>query len=292
MLDSDIKELVSSRLALSGSNGTGSIATATSAVQISEQIDAFLPTLARKTCVRRFGIGADGLLVLANGDEGQIWLRMFNPDGSEDFCGNGLRCSALMAKTLGYVQDNFAIHHGNQWVPVKMLEDGWIETTLGSASYAPKEVPHKRSEPILDVDLRELCPEAPAGYTASSLTTGSTHLVVRGELPADNLFFSISPKLEVSNIFPQSTSIMWTNEIAPSEIRLRIWERGAGETLGCGTGSTASAIDTVRRSGENGLVTVHNPGGTLKIFVQSPADPVRVSGVAHRSFEGSFPIDW
>jgi diaminopimelate epimerase len=243
------------------------------------------PALAERVGVRHFGIGSDGLLVVTPGEP--LGLRMFNPDGTEDFCGNGLRCAALYARTRGYVTgDRFEIHQLGRTIPVEMNRDE-IVTTLSPGSYEPAEVPVDSPTPFVDSPLEV----AGRTYRVHAVSTGSTHLVIPvAELPGDDEFEEVSPLLEHHPLFPERTSIMWMQEVAPDHVRLRIWERGAGETMGCGTGSTAAAIVHARRTGFSGAIRVENPGGSLKIELSSWDAAPRITGRAQIVFTGLYFI--
>lgn len=249
-----------------------------------------LPQLAVQTCDRRFGIGGDGMLVLGLSDD-KLSLRMFNPDGSEDFCGNGLRCAAMHAHSLGWVGDEFEILHGGESVPVRILSDGVIETTLEPADYTPEKVPQTGETLYNEVVWAGLVDGDPYCLFGSALTTGSTHVVIpTAALPEDEAFRTISSRIERDIRFPNRTSVMWSQETGPDEISIRIWERGAGETLGCGTGSSAAAVDYLRRRGRGGTVQVKNPGGTLSIRLDAWNAPIVVQGTPKALYTGEYRV--
>lgn len=236
-----------------------------------------LAALARRICKRRFGVGSDGLLVIGKDHEGWC-LRMFNPDGTEDFCGNGLRCAVSYAHRRMGAPAAFSLWHRGLSVSVSVADDD-VTTLLPPATYAPEEVPHTLSEPIIDYAVE--------GYRGSALSTGSTHFVIfRDELPDDEEFFVASPLIEKASIFPDRTSVMWAKEEDEGTIAVRIWERGVGETLGCGTGATAVAVEQARRTGQMGAYTVRSKGGSLSITVEGLDRPLRLVGRPHHAFDG------
>ncbi len=241
-----------------------------------------IETLCTATCDRNYGIGSDGLLVLEQRDNG-LFLRMFNPDGSEDFCGNGIRCAAALARSQGWVQDRFPIEHFGREVSVELLPDGRIATTLEPASFDPHQVPILSDRELFLGEIEA----AGKVWVASAISTGTAHLVIPIATPlSDADFARVSSELEHHPLFPERTSIMWAQEIAPAHLKLRIWERGAGETLGCGTGSVASAIHWMRINGQGGEVTVENPGGTLLVSADSWRSAPVVTGEAFETFQG------
>lgn len=226
---------------------------------------SMLPDLARKLCPRRFGVGADGLLVLGP----DLILRMFNPDGTEDFCGNGLACAALHAVTQGWADDCFELEHFGRRVTVRRTDQGF-EIGLGKADFRPEHVPVSSESEWFDLPL--------PGWEqlrGSALSTGSAHLVVMVDrLPEDGEFLDWGPALEHHPLFPDRISVIFTQIMEPDRLAIRIWERGVGETLGCGSGSTAAAAVWMRMRGRGGSVAVDNPGGEVVVRAQSWADPM------------------
>ena len=243
-------------------------------------LDGLLARLSVAMADRRFGVGGDGLLAAERIGEGRVLLRMFNPDGTEDFCGNGLRCAAVHAHARGWVGDAFVIEHLGRDVPVR-IGGGEVATRLGGATYEPAQVPVLGGE-IFRAPL-------PGGRIGSALSTGTTHTILPvDELPDDEAFFAESPLLESDPLFPDRTSVMWTQTVAPDHLRLRIWERGVGETQGCGTGSTAAAVDYLRAAGRGGRVRVDNPGGTVFVTWEPTANETTVEGVAEIVYSGEY----
>ncbi len=246
-----------------------------------------LNQLAQQACDRRFGIGGDGLLTLQLVDQ-ILMVRMFNPDGTEDFCGNGLRCSAWHAYQLGWVGLTFMMKHLDRLISTQ-IDGAKISTILGAADYDPKNVPHKNGELFNETVWSGMDSGMPLSFFGSALTTGSTHVIIpTSELPDDDSFRSISSKIEHDALFPERTSVIWSKEIAPMKLRIRIWERGVGETLGCGTGSSAAAADYLRRKGKGGTVEVVNPGGTVQVSMDYWNQPITIEGIAEVVYTGTF----
>lgn len=246
--------------------------------------DDEIPALAVRLCERRVSVGSDGLLVLSKEGDGLV-LRMFNPDGSEDFCGNGLRCAVQYATFKGWIDRQTTISHLGKLVPAEVLPDGSIKTEIGRASFAPADVPHTNPvelfEGELDVQGRKV--------RLSALSTGSTHSVIFVDaLPGDDEEVSLGSALEHHPLFPERTSVIWVHPVAEHQLDIRIWERGAGETLGCGTGSSAAAVAYSRRSGVTGSIEVRNPGGTVVVDIAAWDAPLSVTGRASVVFEGEF----
>jgi diaminopimelate epimerase len=239
--------------------------------------------LALAMCDRHFGIGSDGLLTWAK--EGNVVsMRMFNPDGTEDFCGNGLRCAALHTKLGGFGGDELHMRHVGRDVVVKFAIGGWIDVGLPPSSFDPKDVP--LAEGVGEVFERELT-VAGSKLVLCSLIVGSTHTIAFVEGPPEEKTFQIvSPLLENHEWFPERTSVLWTWPTAYNQLKVRIWERGAGETMGCGTGSAAAAACWFRKKG---LVAagVENPGGDCAVAL-GPGGGLIASAKAKRTFGGEW----
>ena len=248
----------------------------------SEDIAGLEPSdVAIKTGDRHFGVGHDGLLVVSP-DRGNLKLRFFNPDGTEDFCGNGIRCAALYAFVEGWCGAEFVIHQLGRKIPI-LVKDGVVTSTMPGADLTPEQVPVCADAPFIDEEVQ--------GVKGTAVSTGSTHFVAFvDELPETPGFERVSTKVENDPVFPQKTTVMWTRVDGPKELSVRIWERGVGETLGCGTGSIACATVHSMKTGETGSILVKNPGGNLRIEVEGWDRPVKVSSRPQRVFEGEVEI--
>lgn len=265
-------------------------------VHLSDVVGQNLPALAIKLTNRRLSVGGDGLLVVGM-EEGDVRLRMFNPDGTEDFCGNGLRCAAQHAADQGWVGDQFAVRHLDQVVRSTLVE-GKVQSVFGPASFDPAKVPHLYVGEAFDRTIWSgLVGGYPLSLFGSALSTGSTHVVIpTGSLPDNSSFFSVAPLIENDEHFPQRTSVIWAQETAPMKLKIRIWERGVGETMGCGTGSMAAAVNYLRL--KNAIapvpagysVEVTNPGGVVTVKTSSWFGNLTLEGVAKTVFTGTVAV--
>jgi len=249
-------------------------------------VDDFdFPNFAQKICDRHFGVGGDGLLLLEHSRDGnEVRMRMWNPDGSEDMCGNGLRCVALLAHQRGYVPASFSVQTLAGTREATIVAPNIVRVSMGVPDFLPLHVPINRDEPLISGQI-ELEGHAFAHVTAVS--TGSTHLVIFGEAPvADAIFDEWSPRLEVAPMFPQRTSIMWAHPMGDNTFGVRIWERGAGETLACGTGACAVAVAAISSNRAQGAVHVRSRGGELRIEWDEATNQIWKTGAAKIVFEG------
>lgn len=236
---------------------------------------------------RHRGIGGDGLLVVSM-EGADVRLRMFNPDGTEDFCGNGIRCAADHAFREGWVNKKFNVLHQDRVVPCE-VEENQIKSVIGIADYTPENVPVIGPERFNTTIWSGMDGGMPLSLFGSTVTTGSTHTIIpTSTLPDDESFVSVSAKIEYDPQFPKRTSVIWVRELEPDHLAIRIWERGVGETMGCGTGSSAAVADYLRRKGRGGSVTVNNPGGKLVVRAEAWNAPLEVIGAATEVFRGIF----
>lgn len=253
--------------------------------------------LAIEMCDRNMGIGADGLLVVDSTNFADIMMRMYNPDGTPDVCGNGLRCISRYAIERGIVRDDTLRVNTLAGVrPAEALRDRQGNITavtigMGLPRFEPSGIPMRASRnPVMDfpLDLRD-----GGSLPITALSTGSTHAVTFvSELPYDPEFFAISPQVEHHPLFPERTSLMWCHQEDRHRLRLRIWERGAGETWGCGTGSCAAAVAAVMHgyADENAPITVASKGGEL-IIRWKPGEPIEMTGPAVCVYEGRYNLE-
>ena len=273
-------------------------------VELGSVPDDELPSLAVRLCERRFSVGADGLLALgalpnrsADDRIPRLAFRMFNPDGSEDMCGNGLRCAILWAfrqRILAGDTGTLLLHcfdHVRTGTLNAADADGahaTITVEMGLPIFDPERIPF--SGPV---DRTYPSPRAvvTVGSDAIELylvNTGSAHAVIFGDKPpTEEAFFGLSPVIENLSWFPERTSIMWTSPAGRARYDVRIWERAVGETLGCGTGATAIAATAwaTGRVEVDKPVTIVSKGGELRCSPQGKRG-ISMAGPASWIFDG------
>ncbi len=253
-----------------------------------ETLSQDIATLAREVSDRHKGIGSDGLILICPSEKADAQMRMFNADGSEsEMCGNGVRCVAK------YVYD-----HG-----IAQTETLKIETGAGILSLDLEVTGHKVSQvrvnmgkPILSSsDIPTLLPGDPpvnadldvGGQTiqVTCVSMGNPHCVTFVEEITNQWVHVIGPQVEVHPMFPKRINAEFIEIISPEEMKMRVWERGSGETQACGTGACASAVAGVLtgRTGRN--VLIHLPGGDLRLE-WSDSDEVFMTGPAVEVYQG------
>lgn len=268
-----------------------------------------LSLLATAMCAPHTGVGADGLLVggIDASDEAiaqdgihaselGISMRMFNPDGTEDMCGNGLRCIGLWALANDAVEVGVPFTVATKEGPrrLQILEanskrtSGILTVDMGVPRFAAEEIPFCGTGSVIDRHITL----AGRDLALTSVNTGSTHTVIFGDPLPEEDFQRLSPMLECHPLFPERTSIMWATPQGENAIRIRIWERGAGETFGCGTGACATAVAArVLGIAPEGDVTVISRGGALSISWPGSGEPITMTGPAVTVFSGDFRLD-
>jgi diaminopimelate epimerase len=246
--------------------------------------------LAIDMCDRHYGAGADGLFVALPSETADVEMRFYNPDGTEDRCGNALRCLGRFLQDEGITRKtHIAVQTfgGAVHLWIHRCEDGDCTVTvdLGPPSLAPAEIPmawpgeNALNVPV-DLNGRTL--------TIHACSTGTPHaIVIVDELPDEETFQTVSPLIENHPFFPEKTSLEWTRFASPHRAEIRIWERAVGETLGCGTGAAAVAVIGHLLGISADPVTVVSKGGEVKA-AWNGGDAVTLSGPAYIVYEA----DW
>ncbi len=261
-----------------------------------------LPELSKKLCHRRFGIGADQLLLLLDSAKADFGMSIFNADGSEvEMCGNGIRCLAkyiwdrgLSGKDVLEIETPAGImkpEKRDDMVRVDMglpvLEPGKIPVSLpvpdqpASGGVIHSDVTEDARHAIVDYPLRI----ADREFMITCVSMGNPHAVIPVDDLADFDVTYYGPLVEHHALFPKRTNVEFIEVVGPAEIRMRVWERGAGETMACGTGASAVAVASHIRGMTGRSVTVRLPGGELMIEWQDK-NHVYMTGPAVEVFQG------
>jgi diaminopimelate epimerase len=249
--------------------------------------------LAGEICDRRFGVGADGLLLLLRSGKANLRMRMFNPDGSEaEACGNGLRCLVSYAVETGLLNGTEA--HVETLAGVRKTSitgDGSVEVGMGVPAFSPADIPVVVDGRAPD-DLGPVVdyPVTVAGWTLSvgCLSMGNPHAVCFLESPVAHFPLpEVGPMIEHHPAFPNRVNFEIVNFMGEGALRCRVWERGAGETLSCGSGACAVAVMAKLKGLTETPVNVEMPGGTLTVRWDG-AGEVFLSGPARLVFTGEW----
>ncbi len=243
--------------------------------------------LAKKICTQHISVGADGLLIVLPSDKADIRMRIFNSDGSEaEMCGNGIRCFAKYVYDKGIVQKtNMAIETlaGIIYPDIINLEGQakWVKVDMGRPEFKREKIPMKGT----GFALNETIEISGVKLKYSSLLMGVPHTVVFTDGIDVLNTASIGPKLEKHELFPRKTNVDFIEITDRNTMLIKTWERGAGFTLSCGTGSCASVVAASIRGLTDNNVTVKTAAGEL--FIEYAFDGrVFMTGPAKYVFEG------
>lgn len=249
--------------------------------------------LAQKISQRHFGVGSDGFVLILPSNEACCKMRMFNADGSEaEMCGNAIRCVAKYVYDRGY--------HKEKQLQVETLaglKDLWIvkdekshhkassiRVDMGEPVLSGKAIPVKiDKEPVVGVPIMS--------YIGTAVSMGNPHLVIFTDEITDEQVLQHGPKIEQDPLFPNRTNVEFVKIIRRDLIDMRVWERGSGETLACGTGACASVVAGVLNDLTSRMVDVRLSGGMLRIEWNEKDNRVYLTGPAREVFYGSYYYD-
>lgn len=256
---------------------------------------------AQKLCNRRTGIGADGVICIIPVEGGGVNYRMriFNADGSEaEMCGNGIRCVGEYLRVTNKHDFNaewqFAVDTLAGIIVVEytgLCDDGGggnYRVNMGAPRFAPDDIPVVPLE-VDDTDfiMQELTAREKV-FKVTAVSMGNPHAVIYADELDDELVLGYGPAIQTHRLFPRGVNVEFVKIVAPDEIRMRVYERGCGETPACGTGACAAVASGVINKLHDGNVTVHLLGGKLFIEWNGKLDsPIYMSGAAQAVFSGT-----
>jgi diaminopimelate epimerase len=232
-----------------------------------------LPPLARELCDRHFGVGADGVLIVHPSTKAEYRLQIFNPDGSEpEMCGNGIRCVAkYVYEKDRLTKDVVSIETKAGVKVVAVIAENGVVSAVEVDMGEPKDEGELKLE----------------GFNFRKINMGNPHAVAIVSDLSQIALAELGPIIELSKHFPNRTNVEFVKIKSDSEIEVLVWERGAGETLACGTGACASMVAANLAGKVGRQVKVLLPGGTLKVEWQDD-NHVLMTGPVESVFEGKY----
>jgi diaminopimelate epimerase len=252
---------------------------------------AQIPELAVKACSRYFGIGADGLLLLLPSDHADIRMRIFNSDGSEpEMCGNGIRCAGKYIYEHNMIKkDKIRVETlAGIIIPELSIERGSVESVrvdMGQPRLERREIPMEGLPgKVIGMPLQV----GGAAYHVTAVSMGNPHCVIF--VPDTDVvpLHDIGPSIETHQSFPRKTNVEFIQVLNRKEVRMIVWERGAGETMACGTGACAAVVASALNGLTGREVLVHLKGGDL--FVEwAENNHVYMTGPAEEVYTGVYP---
>jgi diaminopimelate epimerase len=243
---------------------------------------------------RQLGIGFDQLLVVENTalEDVDFKYRIFNQDGGEvEQCGNGARCFYRFVKDK-HLTDKLSIRVETKSGVIELTEDSeqMIEVNMGEPIFNPKLIPFlsdtEKNEYPISIDL----PHQKETITMAVLSIGNPHAVITVKDTHQAHVETLGPYLESHNLFPKRVNVGFMEIVTPHHIRLRVFERGVGETLACGTGACAAAVSGIKSHLLSSPVKVDMQGGSLSIDWKGSGHPVMMKGPAVTLYEGEIEI--
>ncbi len=248
-------------------------------------------SLAVKICDRYFGVGADGLILIQPSQAADVRMRIFNADGSEaETSGNGIRCTAAYAyehalarKAEMDIETLAGVKHLQLSVASGRVQS--IRANMGKPRLARDQIPIRGKG---DDALSQEIVSAGEKLLASCLSMGNPHCVIVVDDVEKFPVETHGPNIENHQLFPQRTNVEFVQIISPDRIRQRTWERGAGETLACGSGACAVCVACATRGLTQRRVTIELRGGELELE-WAPDGNVYMTGPAVQVFTGDWP---
>jgi len=251
------------------------------------------PAQAEKLCDRHFGIGADGVIFALPGQNGTDYtMRIFNSDGSEpEMCGNGIRCFAkYLAKLDGVsLPHTYTIHTLAGTITPELLPDGQVRVDMGEPRLLAAEIPTTLTA-AEDQAIAVPLEVADQTYAVTCVSMGNPHCITFVEDVAAFPLTELGAKFECHPAFPAKINAEFIEVVRSNYIKMRVWERGAGITLACGTGACASVVAGVLNGKCDRRTTVELPGGPLQIE-WSDNNRIYMTGPAVLAFVGQCTIE-
>ena len=249
--------------------------------------------LAVRLSDRHFGIGSDGLILIRPTPNGDAMMDLYNADGSRAMmCGNGIRCVGKYVYEKGIARRDVLKIDTLSGVKTLYLtvEDGKVNSVkvaMGEPEFMPERIPVAGYDlPVLEQPV-EVCGES---FKVTCVSMGNPHAVTVVEDTASFPVEKIGPFFENHEMFPDRVNTEFVQLISRSEMNMRVWERGSGETWACGTGTCASVVACVINGYTDEHVLVHLLGGDLQIFYDRAADTVWMTGPAAVVFDGEIDV--
>lgn len=248
------------------------------------------PVQCRQIADRHFGVGCDQILLVEkpSRDDVDFRYRIFNADGGEvEQCGNGARCFVRFVHDHGLTDKTaIRVETTSGIIEPRLLDNGQVTVDMGAPQFAPANIPFAVEAEALSYALKV----GQHVIHVAALSMGNPHAVLRvndlDSAPVDIL----GPAIESHARFPQRVNAGFMQVLTPHDIRLRVFERGAGETLACGTGACAAAVAGIRQDWLKSPVSVHTRGGDLVIEWAGQGQPVFMTGPAETVFEGAIKL--
>jgi diaminopimelate epimerase len=245
------------------------------------------PQQCLKLADRRLGIGCDQILIIESDHNSGFAYRVINADGSEvEQCGNGARCVARYLFDQQRVSETFQMSSASGAVEVRILPGNQVQIAMGSPAFEPEQIPlrAKQRQPLYILQLEQ------QSVTLSAISMGNPHAVIQVDDIEHAPVLALGPAVQQSDWFPQGVNVGFMQVVDSARINLRVFERGVGETLACGSGACAAVVAGRSSVGLAESVSVSLPGGDLQISWPGEGHQVLMTGPAQYAFRGTIDL--
>ncbi|MCI8336370.1 MAG: diaminopimelate epimerase [Peptococcaceae bacterium] len=251
-----------------------------------EQLPEDISQLAVKMCHRRFGVGADGLILLLPSETDTLRMRIINSDGTEaEMCGNGIRCFALFAKEQGLVRENaFTVETLAGPIGIEIKGDNLVSVDMGRPVLEAADIPVVGEGRMIAQPIQLLDKE----FRFTGVSMGNPHSVIFVEDVEHFPLATYGPVSEKHSFFPAKINTEFVQVLSRQKVRMRVWERGCGETMACGTGACATAVAAILNGLTDRTIDVVLDGGTLNITWDEITEKVFMTGEAAFVFTAEY----
>ncbi|WP_455645665.1 diaminopimelate epimerase [Methanosphaera sp.] len=256
--------------------------------------------LSDEICTRNFSVGADGVIFACKSEKADVRFRIFNSDGSEaEMCGNGIRCLAKYVYDMNIVKkETMNIETMEDIKEARLtVEDGVVESIeidMGKGFFKPEEIPAIAPSGNVDEFIKEEVDVEGEKVIMSAVSVGNPHAVCFTDINIDDIDLDFyGPRIETHELFPEKINVHFVNIMSPEEINILTWERGAGFTYACGTGTTSCVLLGYKMGLLNEKVLAHLSGGDLNITVTDHTEylTAEMKGKAVTVYDGKMTVE-
>ena len=261
---------------------------------VKEQLNVDLSDLTKKMSDRHFGIGSDGIVLILPSDKADFRMRMLNSDGSEaEMCGNAVRCIGKYVYDRQLTQKKTVSLEtlGGIKVLDLFVQDGKVKSVrvdMGEPVLKPSEIPVKSNGDTFISQTIEINEDF---YILTCVSMGNPHAVAFVDDVSGVPIEEIGPQIETYEIFPRKTNVEFVHVVDRQTLEMRVWERGAGETLACGTGACASLVASVLNGVSDRNAVLKLIGGDLEVEWNEKDNHVYMTGPAEIVFDGKYYVN-
>ena len=249
-----------------------------------------LSSLAIKLCDRHFGIGGDGMIALETSPKADFKMNYFNADGSATTCGNGMRCTVRFVMNLGILkegQTKVLLETASGLRELEIVDGGKnFRTNMGPPYFDGVDIPTAKPGEHIQIQLEALDKR----FTATAVGMGNPHCVIFADNVSEMDISEIGPALEHHPFFPKRTNVEFVEVLSKTHLKMRVWERGVGETLACGTGACGAFAAALKEGRCEKNITLSLLGGELKMEFDDSSGNIFLTGPAEEVYQGVIEI--